>query len=184
MSMTKWIWVVVAVVVVVVGLWWAGVFSGTKPSHQAAAVVTSQPQTDPALGSPAIKSDVAKIDTQVAVAVAPLSAAPTKAQISATVSAINSASTMMRALANKFSAIGVNAKTMGSAVPNVQALADLSIQLSNAGSQAGAANSTAMATSSSAASLKTAAGYIQTAQTAIKAARADVQTILNGLGIK
>lgn len=179
MSFSKWVLVLVAVIVIVLGLWWTGILGGSMPK-QGAAVVTSQP-ADQALSAATIKADVAKIDVQLTLASTPLAATLNKGDIASAAAAVNTSVKMMRALAVKFQSISANAKATGSATPSAQALADLSVQLSNASSQAGTAFSAATASSTKAASLKIAAGYVVTSQGNLKVARADIQTILDGM---
>jgi hypothetical protein len=183
MSKSKWVWTALAVVVVFVGLASAGVF-GSIFGGQQAAVVMSQTQTQGALSSMMIQSDAAKIYGQILIASTPLPSSPTKAQIANTAVAINLLSASVQKFGTKLQSISSNAKSSGSAVPDPRVLADMLTQVANAGSQASAATKNAMATSSSVATIQVSVAQIQTAQAILGNVRADIQTLLLGLGIK
>ena len=87
--------------------------------------------------------------------------------------------------AKAFAFVATNAQTAGTSVTGAQAaLSDLGTQISNMTSQAGTAAKNAMATSSTAATITASFKQLQAAQAYNTAARADIQSIVQTLGIK
>ncbi len=191
MSSKKWVWAVVVVVIILLALWYSGVFGSATPATQPAAVTTAVTSgttgTAMAAQDAVIKSDVASLDAQIAginTALA-ISGTPTKAQISAAAASFKTATTLFGKLAVEIKARSVNTQTAGGSVAGITtALNDLNVQVSNMSSQVGAASKNAMATSSTSTTLTASYKQLQTAQGYAAAARTDIGSVMQTLGIK
>lgn len=175
----KALWGVLAFAVVLGGLSWSGVLSNMFGTQEAAVVMSQQ--TDPALSSATMKSDAVKINAQLDVATSPLPASPTKDQIISMAASIKTVSAMMQVFAKKLQSININAKTSGGAVSNPQVMADMLTQIANAGSQSATAAANVKAVNASSATIQTSALQIAKAQSILTVARAEMESLVQGI---
>jgi hypothetical protein len=190
MSTKQWVWAVVIIIIILLALWWSGVFSSLMPAPavtQPAAVTTAVTTTNSmAAQDSAIKTDVATLDTQIAAINSGIaaSATPSKQQIGTIAASVSAAGGTFNKLLVELRSRITNAQTAGSSVAALQtALRDLAMQVSNMTSQAGAAAKNVMAASATNTTITASFSQLKTAKAYASAARADVQTILQGLNI-
>ena len=192
MSTKKWVWAIVIIIIILLGLWYSGVFSSLMPAPatQPAAVATganSIAATTMAAQDSGIKTDVAALDVQIAAVNSSItaSATPTKQQIATIAANVGATAVMFNKLSVELQSRITNAQTTGASVAGLQAaLKDLAMQVSNMTSQAGAASKNVMATSSNSTTITASFSQLKAAQKYAVAARADIQTVLQGLNIK
>lgn len=188
MSSRKWIWAVVVILIILLGLWYFGIFNGGAAAPaQSATVNTAANSGAMASQNTAIKTDVATLDAQIATLNTSMStaAAPTKPQISAIAANFKAVVATYAKIFIELRSAAINTQTSGASVAGIQnALSDLNAQLSNLTSLVGSAAKNTMATSSTAATVSASFKQMQAAQAYNTAARADVQTAVQTLGIK
>lgn len=187
MSTKQWVWAVVIIIIILLALWWSGVFSSLMPAPaatQPAAVTTSV--NSMAAQDSVIKMDVTTLNAQIAAVNSGIaaSAKPSAQQIGTIAANINAAAVTFSKLRNELGPRITNAQTTGASVTGLQAvLGDLSMQISNMTSQAGAASQNVTAASPTSATITTSFKQLKVAQTYISAAHTDIQTVLQGLNI-
>jgi hypothetical protein len=186
-STAKWIIGVVVLIIMVLGLWWSGVFGGSSSSTQSAAVTNVTSINNSVLADSVIDADVAGVDAQIKTIATNLGTVktPTKSQISALAANFQTVTVALNNLSTKLSARIINANTSGIQVTTAQAArADLGRQLSNMTSHSSTAGVNAMASSSTSMTFQQSLTQLKSAQMYLQAARADVESILQGLAIK
>lgn len=178
-STLKWALGAVAVVLIGGAAWTSGVFGGNPASEQTAAVSNTVIPTATTNDASASMVDVAALDTAIKAftdSVTAAGTAPSKAQLSALADASKAITAQMNTLALKIQTQGINAHLSKDANTKLQGvLRDLSVQLSNMGSQVSTAAKNSTATSTAAMNMsKDAPKQLQKAVEYLKAARADV----------
>ncbi|MGC9602661.1 MAG: hypothetical protein ABSE76_02890 [Minisyncoccia bacterium] len=187
MSTKQWVWAIIIIIIILLALWYSGVFSSLTPAPattQPAAVTTSV--NSMAGQDSIIKTDVATLDMQIAAIGSGIAAstAPSKQQIGTIAANISAAAVTFNKLAVELRPRITNAQTAGSSVAGLQAaLKDLATQVSNMTSQASAASKN-VTTSLTSATITASFNQLKVAQRYANAARADIQTIVQGLNIK